>query len=204
MPDFTSLDLTTTSASDAYALIVGAIVPRPIGWVSTIDEDGVANLAPFSFFNLVSSVPPVLMVAPGGRRGAAEKDTLANVRAVPELVHHVVDEAHAELMNTTSAELPPGVDEFAHAGLERVPSDLVRPPRLASAAVAMEARVTQVVPVGEGSGYHLILARVVKVHVRADLIGPDGRIDPERLRPIARLGGEEYTTLGRVFALKRP
>ena len=201
MAELHSVDLATT---EAYGLIVGAIIPRPIGWVSTISADGTANLAPFSFFNLVSSAPPVLMVAPGGRRGAGEKDTLANVRAVPELVHHVVDEAHAELMNATSAELPHGVDELAHVGLESVPSDLVRPPRLASAAVAMEARVTQVIPVGEGSSYHMILARVLKVHVRADLIGPDGRIDPERLRPIARLGGDGYTTLGRVFQMKRP
>jgi flavin reductase (DIM6/NTAB) family NADH-FMN oxidoreductase RutF len=144
------------------------------------------------------------MVAPGGRRGAGEKDTLANVRAVPELVHHVVDEAHAEVMNATSAELPHGVDEVEHAGLETVASDLVRPRRLATAAVAMEARVTQIVPVGEGSSYHLILARIVKVHVRSDLLGADGRIDPERLRPIARLGGDAYTTLGRVFEMKRP
>ena len=201
MAEFHSVD---PAASDAYALIVGAVIPRPIAWVSTVDKDGTPNLAPFSFFNLVSSSPPILVVAPGGRRGAGEKDTLANVREVPELVHHVVDEARAEAMNATSAELPHGVDEAAHADLETMPSDLVRPRRLASAAVAMEARVTQIVPVGEGSSYHLILARVVKVHVRADLLGPDGRIDPERLRPIARLGGDAYTTLGRVFQMKRP
>jgi flavin reductase (DIM6/NTAB) family NADH-FMN oxidoreductase RutF len=139
----------------------------------------------------------VLRVGRGARRGGGDKDTLANVRAVPELVHHVVDEAHAEPMNATSAELGPGVDEFARAGLAAVPSDL------ASAPAAMEARVTQVVPV-EGSGYHLILARIVRLHVRADLLGADGRIDPERLRPIARLGGDGYTTLGRVFQMKRP
>jgi flavin reductase (DIM6/NTAB) family NADH-FMN oxidoreductase RutF len=202
MAEWTSVDLTT--GAEAYGVIVGAVVPRPIGWVSTVAADGTGNLAPFSYFNLVSSAPPVLMVAPSGRRGAGEKDTLANVRAVPELVHHVVDEAHAEVMNATAAELPHGVDEVGHVGLATVASDMVRPRRLASAAVAMEARVTQIVPVGEGSSYHLILARIVKVHVRSDLLGADGRIDPERLRPIARLGGDGYTTLGRVFQMKRP
>lgn len=204
MPEWISVDLATTAAADAYGLIVGAVIPRPIGWVTTIDADGTPNLAPFSFFNLVSSAPPMLMVAPSGRRGGGDKDTLANVRVVPELVHHVVDEAHADVMNATSAELPRGESELSHVGLDTVPSDLVRPPRLATAAVAMEARVTQIVPVGEDSSYHMILARILKVHVRADLLGPDGRIDPERLRPIARLGGDGYAALGRVFEMKRP
>lgn len=198
-----AFDISSMPGPQAYQLVLGAVIPRPIGWISTVSVDGTPNLAPFSFFNLVGGGPPTLMVAPGLRRGGGEKDTLANVRAVPELVHHVVDESHAEVMNATSAELPPDVDEFAHIRLQTVPADLVRPPRLASAAVAMEARVEQIMPVG-ATGYHLILAPVLRVHIRADLLDGDGRIDPERLRPIARLGGDGYAALGRVFRIARP
>lgn len=202
MPETVAFDLAAMPAPESYQLALSAVIPRPIGWVTTIAPDGTVNLAPFSFFNMVAG-PPTLMVAPGGRRGGGDKDTLANVRAIPELVHHVVDEAHADVMNATSEELAPDTSEVAHVGLKTVPSDVVRPPRLRDAPVAMEARVTQIVPV-EGSTYHLIIARVVRMHVRADLLGPDNRILPDRLKPIARLGGEGYAALGRIFQMKRP
>lgn len=199
----TAIDLSSLEPRDAYRLIISLVVPRPIGWVATVAPDGTANLAPFSFFNLVGGIPPVVVVSPSSRRGHDDKDTLANARAVGELVVHIVDEACAEAMNATSAEVAPEVDEAALAGLETCPSTLVRPPRLASAAVALEARVSQLVPI-DGTSYTMILARVVMVHLRTDLLRVDGTVDPARLRPIARLGGDDYTTLGRVFTMARP
>jgi flavin reductase (DIM6/NTAB) family NADH-FMN oxidoreductase RutF len=182
--------------------MISVVVPRPIGWVSTVGADGSLNLAPFSYFNGVASYPPTVMVSVGQRAGQA-KDTLRNAQETGEYVLNIVDEALVKAMNHTSGEWPYQVNEFEQAGLITAASVDVRPPRVASAPVAMEVKATQFVPV-EGTRYTMILGRVVRFHLREGLLRPDGLVDPARLRPIARLGGDEYATLGAFFSLNRP
>ncbi len=186
----------------AYKWMVSAIVPRPIAWVSTIGADGTINLAPFSFYNGVAGPPPIVMFSPELRNGQP-KDTLRNVRETGEFVLNVVDEDLAAQMCHTSGDWPYTSDEHALASLATAPSVDVRPPRVADAPVAMEAKVTQIVPVA-GTDYTMILGRVVRFHLRDGLLRPNNVIAVERLRPVARLGGIEYATIGRVFTMRPP
>jgi flavin reductase (DIM6/NTAB) family NADH-FMN oxidoreductase RutF len=187
----------------AYNLMLSVIIPRPIGWISTVGADGTPNLAPFSFFNGVNGSPPIVMFSAARRRSGEIKDTLRNVQETGEFVVNIVDEALAEAMNLTSGEWAYEVNELELARLETAPSLEVRPPRVAAAPVAMEARVRQIVPV-EGTRSTMVLGEVLRYHLRAGLLRESGLVDGTRLRPVARLGGDEYGTLGRVFALKRP
>ncbi len=187
---------------DAYRLFISVVVPRPIGWISSIGADGTRNLAPFSFFNAVGGTPPTVMVSIGRRAGEL-KDTLRNIQETGQFVVNIVDEDHVAAMNETSGEWEYSVDEFARAGLETVPSVDVRPPRIAGVPVAMEAHLTQVVPV-EGTHYTMVLGRVVRYHIREGLLRPNGMVDTTLLRPVARLSGDEYATTGKVFELARP
>jgi len=187
---------------DAYRLLISAVVPRPIGWTSTIGADGTLNLAPFSFFNAVGGTPPTVMIAVGQRQGNP-KDTLRNVRETGEFVINIVDEDLAAAMNETSGEWAYDVDEFDRAGLITAPSIDVKPPRVANAPIALECKVTQIVPVIDTT-YTLILGRVLRYHLRANLLRSNGLIDASALKPVARLGGDEYATIGRVFEMKRP
>lgn len=187
---------------EASRLMLSLVAPRPIAWVSSMGAGGSLNLAPFSFFAAVSATPPTVMIAVGARKGKP-KDTLRNVQETGEFVIHIVDETLAEAMNLTSGEWEYGVNEFEVAGLETIPSIEVKPPRVAAAPVAMEVKLSQIVPV-EGTTSTLILGRIVRYHIRADLLRPNGLIDPSLLQPITRLGGEEYATIGRVFEMSRP
>lgn len=187
---------------DAYRLASSIVVPRPIAWVSTVGLNGSVNLAPFSFFNLVASRPPVIAVSFSPRAGV-EKHTLRNCRETGEFVVNVVDNDLAEAMNLTSKNCEYGVNEFDIANLEQAPSVAVRPPRVARAPAALEAKVTQIIPV-EGTTSVMVLGLVVRVHVREGLLGPDLTVDPELLRPVGRLGRSEYATLGEVFSMARP
>jgi flavin reductase (DIM6/NTAB) family NADH-FMN oxidoreductase RutF len=189
---------------DAYRLFISVVVPRPIGWVTSISADGQINLAPFSFFNAVGGPTPTLMVSVSQRSGGAgPKDTVKNVAETKEFVIQIVERRLAEQMNQTSGEWPHGVDELAKAGLEAAPSVDVRPPRVASAAAAMECKLTQLVPV-EGTTYTMLLGRVVRFHLKEGLLGENGLVDPAKLDPIARLGGDGYTALGDLFDMTRP
>ena len=188
---------------DAYSLLTSALVPRPIAWVSTVSKEGVLNLAPYSFFNAVASDPFTVMFAPGLRPDGSAKDSLQNARDTGEFVVNLADEPLAEALNHTSGAWAHGVDEFAEAGLQAVASSLVTPPRVGAAPVALECRVSQLIDVKD-SGSAMVLGQVVAVQVRRELLGEDGLIVAERLQPIARLGRTEYSTLGRVFSLKRP
>ncbi len=187
---------------DLYRLMISLVVPRPIAWISTLGTDGTPNLAPFSFFNAVSGSPPTLMISIGQREGRP-KDTLRNIQETGEFVVHMVDESLAEKMNLTSGEYPYDVDEIALAGLATTASTQVKPARLAEAAVAFECRHTQALPV-QGSSYTLVLGQVVQIHLRQDLLRPNGLADASLLHPVARLGGNEYARLGPVFELIRP
>jgi flavin reductase (DIM6/NTAB) family NADH-FMN oxidoreductase RutF len=200
------LDPRNLDARSRHLLLSGLIVPRPIGWISSVAADGTLNLAPYSFFNLVSSAPPTLIVSIGMRDGR-EKDTLANARATQELVVNLVSRSLVEAMNATAIESPPEHDEFAFAALTPTPSARVRPPRVAQAHAHLECRVTEVIPIADDDGRvanHALFARVIHVHVDDALFTPPHRIDVRTLDPIARLAGDEYAALGEIFAIARP
>lgn len=190
------------STREAYHLMLSIVAPRPIAWVSSVGAQGEINLAPFSFFTGVAGNPLTVMISVGERRGAT-KDTLRNVRAIPEFVIHTVDETLAEEMNKSSADLSYGQSEFEYASLETIPSVDVQPPRIAKAAVAMEAKVSHIIPV-HGTTSTLVLGAILRIHIRDDLLRPNGMVDAAKLRPITRLGGDEYATLGKVFSMPRP
>lgn len=178
-----------------YFLMTGLVVPRPIAWVSTLSTDGVANLAPHSYFNVMSNDPPHVVVGSSGR-----KDTLTNIEATGELVVNITTEHVLEQMNATAVDAPPGVDEFELVGVTKAPSRTVAPFRVAEALAHLEARVTTVVPAGNG---HIVVAEVTHVHVDPR-VWRDGRVDPELLRPVLRYAGTTYATQGEVFKLPRP
>lgn len=189
-----------------YHLLTSIVAPRPIAWVSTISGDGVSNLAPYSFFNAVAGFPPTIMFSVASRRREPhEKDTLRNIREVDEFVCHVVDEETAQLMVKSAVEYPPGVSEFEILHLETIASVDVKPLRLVAAPVAMECKVTQIVPV-EGATNTMVLGKVLRFHVRDDLYRPAlGLVDTVAMKPITRLGGPvEYTKIGELLFLKVP
>ncbi len=178
---------------DGYRLLIGSIVPRPIGWVST-HAHGVNNIAPFSFFNAVCASPMVVTFAPMRDSGTGDKkDTLENVEATGEFVINIVTESLLEKMDLTGVDFPPEVDEFAAVGLTAIPSRVVKPPRIAEAPVHLECRVLDVLHFGDGKAGagSLVIGEVVHFHARDDILD-DGRISLERLRPVARLGGPLY------------
>lgn len=189
---------------ERYAWMTATVLPRPIAFVSTVSPDGVVNLAPFSYFNGVSSTPPILSVAIGPKRGGVSKDTIRNIESTGELVINVVPRAIAELMVKTSGDYDPDVSEFDVSGLTRVPSQLVRPPRVGECPIAFECRCLQVVKVGAPNlATSLVLAEVLLLHVADDVL-TDGRVDPRKVDPVARLGGSLYATLGEVWEIPRP
>ncbi|WP_435193904.1 flavin reductase family protein [Natronomonas sp. EA1] len=182
-----------------YRLLSGAVVPRPIAWVGTQNSEGKANLAPYSFFNVVSADPPIVMFAPFGQ-GDDRKDTAVNVMETGECVIHVVTESTVEAMNETAATLAPDEDEFEHAGLERAPTEVVDAPRVADARVAFECTLHDAQEVG---GSMLIMAEVVHVHLDEELL-TEGKFDTEKLDAIGRLAGGWYARLSDRFELERP
>lgn len=187
-----------------YHLLTSICAPRPIAWVSTINALGCPNLAPFSFYNAVAGFPPTIMFSISYRMRIKppDKDTLLNVREVGEFVSHVVDKSMADAMMDTADYWPMGRNEFEVAKLGAVPSIDVRPPRIAMAPVAMECKVTQIIPV-EGSTNVMVLGRVVRFHIREDLYRPNGLVDTIAMKPIGRLGGAvEYAKIGELFLLR--
>jgi len=195
------VDPSTLSAKEKYHLLIALVVPRPIAWVSTLDAEGRANLAPFSFFGGVTSHPPTVMLSVGPRRGA-KKDTAANLLARGEGVVHVCHRPLAEAMVATSAEVAPDVDEFEIAGLAKAPSTRVAPPRIEGAAIALECRVERHLEVGTGPN-DVFLLEVLHAHVD-DAFVVEGLPDPARLRAVGRLGGSLYCDTAAPFAIERP
>jgi flavin reductase (DIM6/NTAB) family NADH-FMN oxidoreductase RutF len=190
---------------EAYKLLVGSVVPRPIAFVSTLSAEGVGNLAPFSFFNVVCANPPTICFSTM-RKGpdAVKKDSLANIEATGEFVVNVVDEDFIGPMNTCAAEFEPDESEWDACGLTAVPSEVVAPPRVGESPVQMECRLKQVIEMGDqpGSGT-LIIGEVVRMHVRDDLL-ENGRIVTERWNPIGRMAGATYVRCRDTFELERP
>ena len=190
-------------------LLGGAVAPRPIAFASTVDADGRVNLSPYSFFNVFSYTPPMLVFSPVSRlRDGSEKHTLLNVRAVPEVVVNICDYAMVQQLSLASAEYPAGVNEFTKAGFTELASDQVRPPRVAGAPAAFECVVEQIVELSQGPGAgHLVVCRVVRAHFRQDVLLPDAMgIDPFKLDAVARLGGDWYARASgaSLFEVVRP
>ncbi len=186
------------------------VVPRPIGWITSVNEAGAVNLAPYSFFNGVAGDPPVVMFAPGGRKADGPpdgaKDSLANVERTKEFVCNVVTWDLREAMNLTSAPAPAGVSEAAAVGLEMVPSKLVRPPRVKASPIHMECRYLQTVELPSNvadSRNAVVFGEVIGIHIDESVL-TDGLIDMAKLRPIARLGYMDYCRVDEVFAIQRP
>jgi flavin reductase (DIM6/NTAB) family NADH-FMN oxidoreductase RutF len=183
------------------------VVPRPIGWVTSLSADGIVNLAPFSFFNSVGDSPPCVAFAPqGSKPDRPIKDTLANVEATGEFVCNLATYALREKMNLTSARLPAGVDEMQATGLTRMPSRLVKPPRVAESPAQLECRLLQILdlPTWDAAERQaLVLGQVIGIHIDDSLI-KDGRIDIVGVRPIARLGYSLYATVDNSFRMPRP
>jgi flavin reductase (DIM6/NTAB) family NADH-FMN oxidoreductase RutF len=195
-------DPSTTAPLNIYKLLVGTVVPRPIAFVSTISPEGVANLAPFSFFTVASANPPVLCFTTSFRE--PRKDTLINIRATNEFVVNIVSEEFAAKMNVTSGEYAYGVDEFAESGLTAVASDLVQPPRVKESHVNMECKLLQTIEVSNRPlGGTLILGEVVRFHIDDQLV-EDFRIDPDALAAVGRMAGNTYIRTTDRFDLVRP
>jgi len=190
-----------------YNPLKACVAPRPIGWMTTISAAGVVNLAPFSFFNLLSYDPPFVMFSAGSHEvDGGKKDTVANIEATGEFVYNMATWAQKEQMNTTATIIDRGVDEMAAAGLEALPSRLVRPPRVKGSPVHFECRRHQVIelPGRRPSSVHqLVIGRVVAVHIDDAVLTTDGRIDLVKVRPIARLGYKDYTSVDAVFQMEK-
>ncbi len=199
------LDPQTLTHQDAYKLLLGSVVPRPIAFVSSMGADGSLNLAPFSFFTVVAS-NPMSVVFSVMRRGpeATVKDTLANVEETGEFVVNIVNEALVPMMNASSADFPRGVSEFEAVGLTPLPSEVVRAPRVAESPINMECKLLRTVEVGDGpGGGTLVIGQVVRFHVRDELYDR-GRIDPDKLQAVGRMAGTTYARTTDRFELARP
>ncbi len=188
-----------------YKLFIGFICPRPIALVSSIGPSGVANLAPFSFYNMVSARPPVVMFSVGWSRQRGRKDTLRNVEQQCEFVVATVSVEFARNMVDCAAEVPYGESEFDFARLTRAPARLVKPPLVSEAHVNMECRVRQILRFGEEPGAtHAVLGNVLAVHVNPAVLDASGLIDPQRLVTVGRLGGQNYVDAREPYAMAIP
>jgi flavin reductase (DIM6/NTAB) family NADH-FMN oxidoreductase RutF len=193
-------------ASFKRGIFNAIIAPRPIGWISTVDEAGCANLAPFSYFTIVSSLPPILAFSCNSPEDRLSKDTLANVKRSGEFVYNMASYDLVREMNATSTPLPYGTDEFEFAGLQKAPSRRVTPPRVAASPVSMECEVLQIIPFGGGEGEtvtHVTFGRVVGIHIHDRYLDADGYFRTELAQPVARLGGIEYAVSAPAFELPR-
>ncbi|NML47608.1 flavin reductase family protein [Ramlibacter sp. G-1-2-2] len=196
--NFQLVDGEALDTETAYRLLVGCVVPRPIAWITTIDEQGRVNAAPFSSFNYVATSPPMLAINIAKRPGtSATKDTARNIVATREFVVNVATEADMEVMHRSAQEFGPEVSETEVLGIDLLPSRHVRAPRIASSPVQMECRLDQVVPLGRGINT-LYIGEVVAFHL-SDKVYDGKRVDSVALRPLARLGGPFYAGLGEIF-----
>ena len=191
-----------TKAPLKHDPVKALVAPRPIGWISTLSREGVANLAPYSFFNLVASGPSIVAFSSAGR-----KDSQTNAEQTGEFVCNIASFDQREAVNSSAATLPPEVDEFALTGLGTLPSQMIKPPRVKGAPAHLEGVYLQTVPLfskdGVRNGFDLVLGEVVGVHIDDQFV-KEGLVDTAAMRLIARLGYLDYSVTDEVFALKRP
>ena len=190
---------------DNYKLLIGSILPRPIAFVSTISKNGIHNLAAYSFFNGITSNPPSICFAPTRKSSdGSKKDTLINIEDTDEFVVNIVTEDIVKPMNDTAPEFPPEISEFEEVGLTPLEAQIVKAPLVKESPINMECKLLQVVEVGpaEPGGGFLVIGEIVLFHIKDELL-ENGRIDTGLLKPVGRLAGTEYTTLGKRFSLSR-
>jgi flavin reductase (DIM6/NTAB) family NADH-FMN oxidoreductase RutF len=198
------LDPAAMERKDFHTVLLTAITPRPIAWISTVGEDGVFNLAPYSFFQGISAKPPIVVFSAASTRDGQKKDTLRNAEWARDFVVNTVSEKHAEAMNQTAALYPLDVDEFKEVGLTAVKGELVKSPRLAEAGVSMECKVKQTIQFGEPPEFNtMIIGEIVLMHIR-DEYCVDGQLDGVKLNNLGRLWGKYYCRISDVFGMTRP
>lgn len=188
------IDPKDTPTKDLHQYLLGAVAPRPIAFASTVDEEGRANLAPYSFFNCFSSNPPILVFSSNRRvSNNTTKDTLHNIEQTREVVINVVNYSIVRQMALTSVDYPQEVSEFEKAGLTPVPGDLVQPFRVKESPAQLECKVQQIIPLGEAGGAgHLIICQVVRMHLREDVLDENGKINPHKMDLMGRMGRAFY------------
>ena len=194
--DFVTVDAAELDTQSAYKLIIGCVVPRPIAWITSLSEAGRVNAAPFSSYNYVAHSPPMVAVNVG-LRGGRLKDTARNILATREFVVNVATEPARQTMHDCSADFGPDESEPEALGIGLLPSRFVRPPRIAASPVQMECRLDQAVRLGSGNNT-LYIGEVVAFHLSPAVYDGE-RVDSAALRPLARLGGPYYTTLGQII-----
>jgi flavin reductase (DIM6/NTAB) family NADH-FMN oxidoreductase RutF len=189
-----------------YKLLTGSVLPRPIGWISTLNSDGRPNLAPFSFFNVVCAKPPTVLFCPMVRSlNGLPKDTLNNVRETQEFVVNIFGEELVHEMNLTSVEAPSELNEFEFAGIESAPSLTVSPPRVRKAPIHFECKLNQIVEISrEPGGGFIVIGTVVHIHVDEKVLEGMDKINLSALKPVGRLVGNYYTRVTDLFEMERP
>ncbi len=196
------------SVHKMHGYLLGAVIPRPIAFASTIDKEGHVNLSPFSFFNCFSTNPPILVFSPSRRgRDNTTKHTFDNVKAVPEVVINLVNYNMVQQTSLTSCEYPKNVNEFVKAGLTEVASILIRPPRVKESPVSMECKVNQVIELGQNGGAgNLVICEVLLMHIKDEILDEQGRIDPRKMDAVARMGGDYYLRAQgeNIFTVPKP
>lgn len=204
------IDVSKIDSDALYQILISTVVPRPIAWVSTVGASGIDNVAPFSFFNVVSANPPMLAFSVGLKEDptdetkGVEKDTLRNIRQTPEFVVNIVSQPVAEKMNQSSGEYAADVSEFDAVGLTRAPASFVSVPRVAESLVNIECRLHSITSFGTKPGAgNLVVGQILCIHINDEVL-KDGRVELDLLQPVGRLAGSWYTTVKDRFKMVRP
>ncbi len=195
------------SANQLQGILQSAVAPRPIAFASTIDENGNPNLSPFSFYNVFSTVPPILIFSPARRmRDNTIKHTLTNCEATKEVVINVVNYDIVQQMSLSSTEYSDNVNEFLKAGLTAIPSDIVKPFRVLESPIQMECKVNQIIALGtEGGAGNLIICEVIKIHLHENILDQDGKVDQTKIDLVSRLGNNWYSRVNMgLFEVEKP
>lgn len=193
-----------TDSGTLYKLLTGLVIPRPIGWISTVDENGINNLAPFSFFNVVGEDPPHVMFSTV-RTGNKNKDTLNNVLSNKQFAVNLVTEDLVEQMNATSEMVESSVDEFELTNLTPIPSELIKPKRVKEAKAHFECEMVHhyFLEDHKNGGACVVIGKVLMIHISDEILMENYRINLEKYKPVARLAGSNYGKLGEIFSIKR-
>ena len=197
-------DIQNTESSALYKLLTGTVIPRPIAWVATVDENGIDNLAPFSFFNVVSEDPPHIMFSTV-RTGNKNKDTLNNILANQQFVVNLVTEDLVEQMNTTSQPVAAEINEFELANVTPIESFYIKPKRVKESLVQFECEMVHhyFIEKHQNGGACIIIGKIITMHIDDSILMENHKIDLERYKPVARLAGSNYSKLGEIFSIKR-
>lgn len=197
-------DIQNTESSALYKLLTGTVIPRPIAWVATIDDNEIDNLAPFSFFNVVSEDPPHIMFSTV-RTGNKNKDTLNNILTNKQFVVNLVTEDVVEQMNTTSQSVPADVNEFQLANVTPIDSIYIKPKRVKESLVHFECEMVHhyFIEKHQNGGACIIIGKIITMHIDDTILMENHKIDLEKYKPVARLAGSNYSKLGEIFSIKR-